>query len=264
VVGLLLDEIGAELEIDGTLELRAPIVEPVDTASQRDELAVELTPPFLDPNTVLYFPELGVDKLELSLLHLDRRAGIARTVPDLPERGAFVLDVTELDRVVHTLRLDVEDGEAIDEVADRQGRLDAHGTGQVTPALPVASESIGQEDAASLYANRDVRHRPAASRPLPATQPPRCKEPIPLPSPHVKAPAILYRVLLVPWIPVARAYAAHVPIFKVNDNITTIQQIKVCSINVHGMLTKAEQAELLGDRNIVLKAAPPTHRDRPN
>jgi len=51
---------------------------------------------------------------------------------------------------------------------------------------------------------------------------------------------------------------------KVNDNITTIQQIKVCSINVHGTLTKAEQAELLGDRNIVLKAAPPTHRDRPN
>jgi hypothetical protein len=42
---------------------------------------------------------------------------------------------------------------------------------------------------------------------------------------------------------------------KVNNNITTIQQIKIFSINVHGTLTKAEQAELLGDCKIVLKAA---------
>jgi hypothetical protein len=32
---------------------------------------------------------------------------------------------------------------------------------------------------------------------------------------------------------------------KVSDNITTIQQIKICSIDLHGTLTKAEQAELL-------------------
>ena len=65
------------------------------------------------------------------------------------------------------------------------------------PLSAVALESVGQEVAASLYANRDVRHRPAASRPLPGKPPPRREEPIPLPSPHVKGPAIRYHTLLV-------------------------------------------------------------------
>src|SRR5690606_12105134 len=121
LVGLFLDQRGAELAVDIALDRGALVVAHVDRAREFHETGVECLFLLLDADAVLDVPQRLVHRTQPCALvgDVDARGRVRR--PGRVEHFQLGAHIGELGRIADALGLDLEDGDLVDQLAEGNG-----------------------------------------------------------------------------------------------------------------------------------------------
>ena len=121
---LFLDDRRVAAAVDLALDRRPAVVGDVDGARQRDEPFAEIARLLAQADLVLDVPQLFVDRGEFGLERRQVGAVEPRLAELRREQRELAAHVGELVGIVDPPLLDLQDGDLVDQLADRAGDVD--------------------------------------------------------------------------------------------------------------------------------------------
>ena len=119
--------------VNRALERRTPIVELVDRAGERDKCLAKVVARLTIANVVLDLPELRIDAFQFVYRLVNAGQRTKSAIADGCEGGELAANVAQLSLIAKAFGLDLEDRDAIEELARRDLDAKLRRSGPVWP-----------------------------------------------------------------------------------------------------------------------------------